>query len=919
NTEDEAIGSLIGPYRIEKVIGSGGMGVVYLASRADDEYERQVAIKLLHTGQPQDELVRRFRNERQILAALEHPNIAGLLDGGTAPDGRPYLVMEYVEGLPVDRYCDKHQLSLRERLVLFRKICAAVAFAHRSLIVHRDLKPSNILVSDEGEPKLLDFGIAKLLDPAAISDGGETTRTGMRIMSPNFASPEQIRSRPITTASDVYSLGVVLYQLLTGDLPRRFEDFSLAAIEREFEREPTAPSSALTECSDAPRLRRQLAGDVDAIVLKALREEPSQRYGSVEHLAADLRRHLDGLPVRARRGTFAYRAGKLLRRRKFGLAVTALVVGLAVSFTLSTVAQQRRTVHERDRAERIAEFMVSIFEQSSPQSGDSNVSIREVLESGAERIEEEFAEFPNTQADLFHTVGLVYEELCMYRDALPLLRKEVALRESLSATHSPELSQALNTLSNALIELGEREEAKGLLERAIVLSEGKSDEHRAEFIYSLRLLGRYYSWNSEPESAAANFRRALEVSELALGPDAPEVAEVLIETGSAQSALGEYQEAEKNLLRAIEILENETEQHQPTLSAAIGDLGLLYFEMGKLAKAAENFQRSIEIYERIGDMNDPGIGVVLNNLALVQANRGKIEESNALYRRSLEVKLRGYEETSPTVLATRHNLAFGLYDLGELEEAREQWQAVLAGCRQVLAPDSSRTATVLKSLAQVNHFLGHDRIAQQEISESNEILEMALDDDHRVVLSGLSTEAQIRYGNGDLSGAERLLREATSRWIDQPDAEPGMWHAGSTGRLAEILISTGRFDEATERLDLADEITEALMEKEPSASLNGISARLHIARGDLFRAQEDPALAQAAWEHALYLLEENPPGSRGFHHQLLSIAVLLRLDRPEEARADAEHLIALGWKRPEWLQLALGPETKPEDVPVLLY
>ncbi|MCP4898670.1 MAG: serine/threonine protein kinase, partial [bacterium] len=398
NTEDEAIGSLIGPYRIEKVIGSGGMGVVYLASRADDEYERRVAVKLLHAGQSHDELVRRFRKERQILAGLEHPNIAGMLDGGTTSDGRPYLAMEYVDGAPVDQYCEDHRLTVHERLLLVRKVCDAVAFAHRNFVVHRDLKPSNILITKEGEPKLLDFGIAKLLDPAVISGEDETTRTGMQLMSPHFASPEQIRSRPITTASDVYSLGVVLYQLLTGDLPRRFEDFSLAAIERELEREPIAPSAVVASDADAARSRRRLAGDVDAIVLKALREEPEQRYGAVEHLSADLRRHLDGLPVRARRGTFAYRAGKLLRRRKFGFAATVLVVGLAATLAISTIAQQRRTAHERDRAERIAEFMVSIFEQSSPQSGDSNVSIREVLESGAERIEEEFAEFPNTQA-----------------------------------------------------------------------------------------------------------------------------------------------------------------------------------------------------------------------------------------------------------------------------------------------------------------------------------------------------------------------------------------------------------------------------------------------------------------------------------------------------------------------------------------
>src|SRR5581483_2152350 len=339
-------GRRIGQYQIVREIGHGGMGAVYLAERAE-EYREKVALKIVKRGMDTDFVLRRFRHERQILASLHHPNIAHLLDGGSTEDGLPYFVMEYIEGEPIDQYCDHHNLPVIERLKLFRTVCAAVYYAHQNLVIHRDIKPGNILITADGTPKLLDFGIAKILNPE-ISQTVEKTATMMRLMTPEYASPEQVRGEPVTTASDVYSLGVVLYELLTGHKPYRIASILPSDIERVIcEQEPTRPSTAISRVEERmtydgesvrvtpeavsrtregqpEKLQRRLRGDLDNIVLMALRKEPGRRYASVEHFSEDVRRHLEGLPVTARRDTMGYRAGKFVRRHKAGVAAAAL-------------------------------------------------------------------------------------------------------------------------------------------------------------------------------------------------------------------------------------------------------------------------------------------------------------------------------------------------------------------------------------------------------------------------------------------------------------------------------------------------------------------------------------------------------------------------------------------------------------------
>lgn len=356
------IGRRVGAYRIVAEIGAGGMGEVYRAVRADDQFQKQVAIKLIRRGHDTSYFVSRFKAERQILATLDHAGIARLLDGGVTEDGLPYFVMELVEGIPIDTYCAEHRLSVAARLELFRTVCAAVHFAHQRLVVHRDLKPGNILVTAQGEAKLLDFGIARIVDAAAPQDLPARTATEFRALTPEYASPEQIRNEPVTTASDVYSLGVMLFELLTGRSPYRSNSARPLEIAREIcEQEPQRPSTVVG--SEAPsgaaglpvdlhRLRRQLRGDLDTIVLMALRKEPQRRYSSAEQLAEDLRRHLAGLPVIARTDTWTYRSGKFLRRHALGVAaVVAVVISLVAGIVLAQ-REARIANAERIRAER---------------------------------------------------------------------------------------------------------------------------------------------------------------------------------------------------------------------------------------------------------------------------------------------------------------------------------------------------------------------------------------------------------------------------------------------------------------------------------------------------------------------------------------------------------------------------------------
>ncbi|MDJ0839607.1 MAG: serine/threonine-protein kinase [Acidobacteriota bacterium] len=485
---EKGIGRRIGAYELTEEIGRGGMGVVYLAQRADRAFEKRVAVKLLQHGWDAGIFISRFKRERRILANLDHPNIARLLDGGLTDDGMPYIVMEYIEGIPLHRFCDENRLTIRERLVLFRKVCDAVAFAHRNLIVHRDLKPGNVLVDKDGEPKLLDFGIAASLGNDA--EGMTVTYTAANMMTPEYASPEQLSGRPVNISTDVYSLGVILYQLLTGSRPYTFKDRSLGGISKVIEStKPAKPSTIiLKKGGDDPttgartigevregslkRLHRVLKGDLDNITLKALRKESERRYASVDQFNEDVRRYLEGFPVQARRETNWYVLSKLAARHRAVAAAAVLSVLLTIAFVITVIVQngiirseRDRATYERDTARQVTQFLEEIFEASDPfLTGTRKFTVENLLDNAEERFEAQGIEDPMVRAEILLTIGRLYADFNLDTKALPLFEAALSIRAERLPVHHPGLAEVRLDLGLSLIRLSRLEEAARYLD-----------------------------------------------------------------------------------------------------------------------------------------------------------------------------------------------------------------------------------------------------------------------------------------------------------------------------------------------------------------------------------------------------------------------------------------------------------------------
>ncbi|PYS56886.1 MAG: hypothetical protein DMF74_27470 [Acidobacteria bacterium] len=536
--DDDIAGiSRVGPYKIIRELGRGGVGSVYLGERDDDQYRQQVAVKLIRRGMDTDFVVRRFRNERQILAALDHPNIARLLDGGTTENDRPYLVMEYVEGLPVDHYCDLHTLDTEDRLKLFQRVCAAVHYAHQHLVIHRDIKPTNILVTKEGVPKLLDFGIAKLLTPELAAQTLDPTLTAMRLLTPAYASPEQIKGQPITTATDVYSLGVLLHELLTGHKPYRVDSRApLEVMKAVLEKEPTKPSTAVmitettgsgngsasialtpdlvskTRDATPDRLRRRLRGDLDNIVLTALRKDPQRRYASVQQFSEDIRRHLKGLPVIARADTFGYRATKFIRRNRISVAAAAMVLITLVGGIIAVNQQRRRAERRFNDVRKLAHSVVFDYHDAIADLPGSTPArqrmVKDALEyldslaneaSGDRTLQRELATAYRKIGDVqgnsnMANLGDTSGALASYRKSLAI-RRLLAQSDPANTEIQIELAESYERIGDVLRTSGDVSEADHNYQQAINLLEttdNRSQQQKlADLLYRVGNLKGY--------------------------------------------------------------------------------------------------------------------------------------------------------------------------------------------------------------------------------------------------------------------------------------------------------------------------------------------------------------------------------------------------------------------------------------------
>jgi eukaryotic-like serine/threonine-protein kinase len=560
-TDDHPAGRMLGPYRIEREIGRGGMAVVYLAYRADGEFQKRVAVKLIKRGMDTASVIERLRRERRILAALEHPSIARLLDGGTTTDGRPWIAMEFIEGLPINRFCDERRLAVEERCLLIGRVCDAVAYAHRHLVVHRDLKPTNILITPDGSPKLLDFGIAKLLGEDEV-EGEPLTRGRWLPLTPEYASPEQIQAAPVTTASDVYSLGVLLYELLTGARPYCITSTNPQELERVIlKTEPRKPSAveALPR-----RTRRRLAGDLDNVVLMALRKDVSRRYGSAEQLAEDIRRHLQGLPIQARRDTWLYRGGKFLRRNRTAVAAGVLVAASVIAGTVIDVRQAHATRERFDEFRGFARtVLVDLHAQLSdiPGTAKARQALVTYVEEYLKRVAAQHAgddaalatEFATTYLRLGEMQGATPEAVASFESGRRLLERK-GPHSRLGNDDLLVLARLRVREGSTLVDIGRIPEGVENLMAGVRLvtrlgeSAGSNSEAELVKAFAGWRLARLYRTQNRLREAEEEARKAIQTGEAVLrqGVRTKEVYQILTGArnvlGSAQRRQGHWRE-----------------------------------------------------------------------------------------------------------------------------------------------------------------------------------------------------------------------------------------------------------------------------------------------------------------------------------------------------------------------------------------
>ena len=778
----------LGPYRLIRSLGSGGMGEVYLAERADEAYDSQVAVKVLRGPAPPRDLLERLVAERQILARLNHPNIARLLDGGTAGNGAPFVVMELVEGRSLDVYCDSQRLSIRERIEIFRKICAAVHYAHQSLVIHRDLKPANILVTEDGEPKLLDFGIAKLQESAENVAGIPQTGPMTRLMTPNYASPEQVKGDPVGAPSDVYALGVVLYGLLSGRPPYELGSESMLEIGRVVcEYDPPPPSSLATQDPPPPegapeqgetaeavsrrrgcspeQLEKQLRGDLDNIVLKAMSKAPERRYASAEQLAEDLAWHVEGLPVRAQPDSWSYRAGKFVRRHRWPVAAAAAFAVLLIAFAVTSVLAARRIAAERDvaqaarqEAETVAVFLTDIFGVADPREtrGDA-VTAREILDWGAERISREMSGQPAMQARLQGALSDIYRNLGLYEEAQGLAAESLATRlDALPETH-PEVAESLNRLARLEQLRGRYEQAEQLYRRALEIDRGGGAGARQAVANDLNGLAMVLRDRADYEQAEQLAREALDLRREALSGEHPEIAASLHNLGTVLYRQGRYEEAEQALREALEIDRRAKGELHPDTAVTLNSLGALLRQTGDLGQAEEVFGKAMTASLEIYGERHPAVSDNLRSLAEVLRESGRPQEAREMLELALEIDQSALGPEHLDVAADWTALGRLAQQGGDLEQAEDFYRKALALRRGALAADHPLVASSLLELGSL--LADSDRAPEAEplLREALAGFEKALPAGHWQIAEaqtflGLDLALQGRYQD-----AERIL------------------------------------------------------------------------------------------------------------------------------------------------------------------
>lgn len=694
------IGEQVGDYRILSLLGEGGMGEVYLAE--DLSLGRKVALKLVRPGFGGANLLRQFQREERILGGLTHPNIAQLYGAAFTGTGIPYFVMEYVEGERLDSFCDTRQLSIRERLELFRKVCSAVSYAHRHLVVHRDLKPGNIRVTPDGEPKLLDFGIAKLLeDDNAVAPAQTITVT--TAMTPEYASPEQLRGEPITTATDVYSLGVVLFELLTGQKPyrtksRRFDEVARAVTEQE----PTRPSLAL---SKNPKSKTQnpklLRGDLDNIVLTAIRKEPARRYSSVGQFSEDIRRHLEGLPIVARKDTAGYRATKFVGRNRVAVAAAALVVVAIVTGLIVSLWQAKRAWTQRDVAQRISSFLQNMLGSAAPEVKGIDVKVSDLLNDASARARTELANEPGVMADVLMTLGRTYISLSLADKAEADLRTALAASLKANGELHPTTATTMGWLGLALAYRGQGVEGEQISRRAVELQRKlhpAGDENLGVALYAL---GYNLIVKNEAKNAVPLLEEAMELIRRHLGETHGAYIATIVMLAKAKESVGQIEAAEVLYRKAIDIGSRVEARYRIFLAQAQAYLGFLLTGKGAYAEAETVLQQSEATYRELyGGEANFSVAAAQSQLALVHFLQSDYVRAESEGKKALDLCRKYFGPEHSITTSTGVTLGLTLTRAGKPVEGEPLLREALTIRKKVLPPDDALTAGAASALGE---------------------------------------------------------------------------------------------------------------------------------------------------------------------------------------------------------------------------
>lgn len=728
-------GQELGPYRLIRLLGDGGMGQVYLAERADNLYEQKVAVKLVHSGLKQTgAMLLRFAAERRILANLNHPNVARLLDAGVTQNGVPYIVMEYIDGMHIDAYCRKHGLGQRQTAELFLHVCGAVEYAHRNLVIHRDIKPANIVVDASGVPKLLDFGIAKLLDT---ENANAITRVTERIMTPEYASPEQVRGEQVTTATDVYALGVLLFELLTGERPFHLDHKSpLDAIRVICDQAPPAPSMAGRTKTDAHRTpSARIDRDLDNIVLMAMRKEPTRRYASVSALSGDLRAWLSGYPVQARTDRWSYRSQKFIRRHKLALAGAGLFLLALIGFSIGAVELARRADRARLTAERETRFLNTIFQASTPDAARGKpVMARDLLDQGAKRIDAELADQPELQATMLDNVGRAYLAIGSYPQSIALLQRAFQVQHKILRDSSLQTASTEDALATAL------------------------------------------RMNAQYAEADQHFRNALAIRRQHLPESSLLVAESLSNLGECLYLEGTTQQADSTLRESLAMFDRLDRDGG---SAPRNYLALVLEREGNFPEAVQLLREAVEIDARIKGTESPDYLVSLHNYAGALIDAGNLDAAESTERQVLALRDKTSGPHHPDTFYPLNNLGFILLEKGEWKQALPFLERCVDLCRKVGI--QSRTAIALGNRARAFEQKGDYAAAERDLREAESIATHPQGQKSRVMVKILDLSAMLSMDRGDSAQAVDYASQAV-------DMERGLDGEGTPGYASARTI-----------------------------------------------------------------------------------------------------------------------------------